>query len=198
MQKIYILTILLIISTTSIFAQLKMDISTSYNLPNSTNFNDKFNNGYGVTSEIFYYIDSTGFSASLLFGINTFRATKEYEQELEDSNPTLFDYDYQINYHTFPIMLAVNYTLFREEKFNLRLGLAGGIQFMELKKKLIGDYVSDTNKEHFNEFAVYPNIGVYYEIIEGVDVVVKGGYNQTFGEAGISYIDFKVGFQYEI
>jgi len=198
MQKTYILTLILITLTTSIFAQLKMDISASYNIPTSTNFNDKFNNGYGVNGEIFYSINNSGLSASLVFGINEFRATKEYEQELEDGNPTIFDYDYQINYYTFPLMLAANYTFFREEKFNLRIGLGGGIQFMELKKKLIGDYVSDTNKENFNEFAIYPNIGISYEIIEGVDVIVKSGYNQTFGEAGISYLDFKIGLQYEI
>ncbi|MCK5907156.1 MAG: hypothetical protein KAG37_06165, partial [Flavobacteriales bacterium] len=87
MQRINLIIIFVLTSTISAFAQLKMDISASYNLPTSTSFNEKFQNGYGGTGELFYYIDSTGFSVSFLGGINVFRATSDYEQELEDSNP---------------------------------------------------------------------------------------------------------------
>lgn len=198
MQRINLIIIFVLTSTISAFAQLKMDISASYNLPTSTSFNEKFQNGYGGTGELFYYIDSTGFSVSFLGGINVFRATSDYEQELEDSNPTLFDYEYRIDYFTFPVLLGANYTLFHEKKFNLRLGLGAGVQFMELKKKLIGKHVSDTHKDNFTEFAIYPNIGASYKINETMDISFKGGYSQTFGELGLSYLDFRLGLQYEI
>ncbi len=198
MQKIKITFLLVFFSSISAFAQLKMDVSGNYNLPFSTNFGDKFENGYGGSGEIFYYINNTGFSASFLFGINTFRATSEYEQELEESNPTIFDYDYRIDFFSIPVLLGINYTMFHEERFNLRLGVDAGIQFMELKKKLIGKYVSDTHIDNYNEFAIYPNIGVSYEISDSIDLSLKSGYNQTFGDLGISYFDFRLGIQYEI
>jgi hypothetical protein len=198
MQKIKITIILLLFSSISVFAQLKMDMSAFYNIPTSTSFNEKFQNGYGGTAELFYLINDTGFSASFLVGMNVFRATKEYEQELEDSNPTLFEYDYRIDYFTFPVLLGANYTLFHEKKFNIKLGFGAGVQFMELKKKLIGKYVSDTHKDNFNEFAIYPNLGISYKINDTMDISLKGGYNQTFGELGLSYLNFGLGLQYEI
>jgi hypothetical protein len=198
MQKIKITIILLLFSSISVFAQLKMDMSAFYNIPISTSFNEKFQNGYGGTAELFYLINDTGFSASFLVGMNVFRATKEYEQELEDSNPTLFEYDYRIDYFTFPVLLGANYTLFHEKKFNIKLGFGAGVQFMELKKKLIGKYVSDTHKDNFNEFAIYPNLGISYKINDTMDISLKGGYNQTFGELGLSYLNFGLGLQYEI
>ena len=198
MQKFKITIILILISSMSVFAQIKMDISANYNLPSSTSFNGKFQNGYGGTAELFYFLNDSSLSISFIGGINIFRATKEYEQELEDSNPTLFEYDYRIDYYTFPVLLGANYTLFREKKINLRLGLGAGVQFMELKKKLIGKYVSDTHQEYFNEFAIYPNIGISYEISEAIDISLKGGYNQTFGELSLSYLNFGLGLQYEI
>ena len=198
MQKIYISIIVLLISSISAWGQLKIDISASYSIPNSSNFNEKFNNGFGGTAELFYFIKDSGFSGSLLLGIATYRATGEYEQELKESNPTLFEYEYRIDYFSFPVLLAANYTLFKEKKFNLRLGLGGGIQFMELKKKLIGKYVSDTHKDNFNEFVVYPNIGASFRINQTMDLSLKGGYSKTFGEVSISYIDFRLGLQYDI
>jgi hypothetical protein len=198
MQKIKITIILLLFSSISVFAQLKMDMSAFYNIPTSTSFNEKFQNGFGGTAELFYLINDTGFSASFLVGMNVFRATKEYEQELEDSNPTLFEYDYRIDYFTFPVLLGANYTLFHEKKFNIKLGFGAGVQFMELKKKLIGKYVSDTHKDNFNEFAIYPNLGISYKINDTMDISLKGGYNQTFGELGLSYLNFGLGLQYEI
>jgi len=198
MQKIKITIILLLLSTISVFAQLKMDINAAYNIPISSSFSDKFNNGFGGSAELFYSINDSGFSVSFYGGMNMFRATKEYEQELEDSNPTLFEYDYRIDFFTFPVLLGANYTLFHEKKFNLRLGLGAGVQFMELKKKLMGKYVSDTHKDNFNEFAIYPNIGVSYKINDTMDISIKGGYSQTFGELGLSYLNFGLGLQYEI
>lgn len=198
MQRINLSIIILLISTVSVFSQVKMDLSASYSIPSSSSFGDKFDNGFGGTAEFYYLFNNSGFSASLLLGINTFRGTEEYEKELKDSNPTLFEYDYEIHYNSFPVMLAANYTFFREDKFNLRVGLGSGVQFMELKKKLIGNLVSDTNKEHFNEFAIYPNIGISYEIYDNVDLALKSGYNQTFGEMEISYIDFRIGIQYNL
>ncbi len=198
MKKINLTLIIILINTISIFAQLKMDISTSYNIPTSSSLNEKFNNGYGATGELYYSFNDSGLSASLLLGITTFRATEEYEKELENSNPTIFEYEYQIHYNAFPVMLAANYTLFRDKKLNLRLGLASGVQFMELKKKLIGKHVSDTHKDNFNEFAIYPNIGVSYKVYDGIDVSLKSGYNKTFGEVSISYLDLRIGIQYDI
>jgi len=198
MQKIKLTILLIVFSSMSVFAQQKMDISGSYNLPISSSFSDKFQNGYGATGEYYHYIDSSGFSVSFLLGINVFRATKDYEQELEDSNPTLFNYDYRIDFFSFPVLVGANYTLFKEKKFNLRLGLGAGVQFMELKKKLIGKYVSDTHKDTYNEFVIYPNIGVSYKLNDSMDISLKGGYNQTFGDLGISTLDFRLGLQYEI
>lgn len=198
MQKINLIAVIILLSTISAFSQVKMDLSASYNIPTSSSFSDRFNNGFGASGEFFYFFNNSGFSVSFLLGVNSYRATEEYENELKESNPTLFEYDYQIHYHTFPVLLAANYTFFREEKFNLRLGVGSGVQFMELKKKLIGNYVSDTNKENFNEFAIYPNLGVSYEVYKGIDISIKSGYYKTFGEMSLSNIDFRLGVQYSL
>lgn len=198
MQKRNITTLILLFSVISVFAQLKMDVSASYNMPYSTDAKESLDNGYGVSSEVFYYFDNSGFSTSILFGFTSFRANKEYEQKLEDNNPTIFTYDYEIHYTTFPLLLTANYTFFNKDKFNIRMGVGAGVQFMELKKKLIGKYVSDTHKDTFNEFAIYPNIGLNYRIVEGIAISVKGGYHKTFGDASIEYIDCRVGVQYDI
>jgi hypothetical protein len=198
MYRIKLTFIVVLLSSISAFAQYQMDISIGYNIPASNNFSENFNNGFGATSEFSYFFNNSNFSASLLIGINSFRANEQYEQDLEDSNPTIFDYEYQIHYHTFPLLLAGNYTFFNAKKFNFRLGMGVGMQFMELKKKLIGNYVSDTHIDNFNEFAIYPNLGLSYQLADNIDIILKSGYNATFGEIGISYIDFKIGIKYDI
>jgi len=198
MRNINLTILIFLVTATSTFAQMKMNIRTNYNIPTSSNFDESFNNGIGATGELFYFINETNFSASMLIGMTTFRATEEYEQKLEDSNPTLFDYDYRINYYTFPVIVAGNYTFFNDDKFNLRIGFGAGVQFMELKKKLIGTYVSDTHKDYFNEFAIYPNIDFSYEIGNKIDLSISGSYNQTFGDLNISYVSAQLGIQYEI
>jgi len=198
MQKLKITLILLFFSSISVFAQMKMDISASYNIPNSTSFSEKFHNGYGGTGELFYFINDSDFSASIFLGMSVYHATDKYEQELEDSNPTLFEYDYKIDYFIFPIMLGGNYTFFNDKRFKIRLGANAGIQFMELKKKLVGKYLSDTHKDNFNEFVIYPNIGISFRIIENIDISLKGGFNKTFGETSISHMDLRIGLLYDI
>jgi len=198
MQKINLIVLIIILSTISSFGQYRINISTSYNIPSSSDFQEKFKNGYGVQGNISYAFNNSDFSASLLLGITSFRATTEYEKELKESNPTLFDYEYEIHYTTFPVMIGANYTFLKDKKLNINLGLNTGIQFMELKKKLIGDYVSDTHLDNFNEFAIYPSVGVSYMFKPNIGVTLKGGYNKTFGEVGLSYIDINLGLTYDI
>jgi len=198
MQKIQFTIILVLISSLSAFAQYKMEISANYNIPSSSEFSDNFDNGIGAKGEIHYYFENTGFSTSILLGVNSFRGTKGYEQELEDRNPTLFEYDYEIHYFTIPVMFSANYTFFRENKFNLVLGLGAGVQFMELKEKQIGKYTSDTQKESYNEFAMNESIELLYNLTKDIAVSVQADYNNTFGDQSISYYGFSVGLLYKI
>jgi hypothetical protein len=198
MRRFLLIGFALIISTVTLFAQFKMDVCAVYNVPNSTEFAKNFQNGYGGTSEIHYFIKESGFSASLLFGINGFRASREYEQELADSNLTVFEYDYQINYYTFPLLLSANYTFLREKKINIILGIGLGGNFMEEKHKQIGEYTSDTEKTHFNEFALYPKLGFSFALTSDLAIIVKGGYNITFGKKEIQYFDINFGLIYDL
>jgi hypothetical protein len=175
-----------------------MDITADYNIPQSTDFADKFQNGIGVSANINYFYKETGFSGSLLFGFNSFRAKSSFEEEFKNNNTTLFEYKYELNYYTFPLMLAANYTFFNKKKFNITLSFGAGGNFMEYKQKQIGEYTSDTEKNYFNEFAIYPNLGFSYYVTKDIAILLKSGYNMTFGDQNISYIDFKFGVTYKI
>jgi len=198
MRRFLLIAFVLALITAPIFAQFKMDICAVYNIPNSKGFSHNFQNGYGGAAEIHYFIKDSGFSTSLLFGISGFRATKEYEQELEDGNPTVFEYDYQINYYTFPLLLSANYTFLREKKFNAILGIGFGGNFMEEKHKQIGEYTSDTEKTHYNEFAVYPKLGFSFAVANDLAIIAKAGYNITFGKNEIQYFDINFGLIYDL
>jgi len=198
MYKFFFIFFLLISSVVTIKAQYQMDISGSYNIPNSTDFKNNFQNGLGVTADIHYFFKETGFSTSITFGFNSFRATNEFEKKLKEDNTTILEYDYQINYYTFPLMLSANYTFLREKKFNVIASFGLGGNFMEEKKKQMGEYTSDTEKEYFNEFAIYPNLGISYAVADDISILLKSGYNSTFGDKNLSYIDITLGVIYKI
>lgn len=198
MYKFIFTVTVLIVSAFSLSAQYQMDITGNYSIPSSTEFKTNYNNGFGVTADIHYFFKESNFSVSVLFGFNSFRGSNEFEQALKDSNKTIFEYDYQINYYTFPVMVSANYTFFYDKKFHVIPALGLGGNFMEMKKKQIGKYTSDTEKEYFNEFAIYPSLGFSYEIIDDVSFLLKSGYNMTLGSESISYIDIKIGIIYKI
>ena len=198
MYKLITIISVVIFSTTYSFSQFKMDITTNYSLPQSTDFVNNFQNGIGFTAEIHHFYKETGISGSILFGFNSFRAKNSFEEEYKNTNTTIFEYDYELNYYTFPVMLSANYTFFHEKKFNAILSFGFGGNFMEYKKKQIGEYTSDTKKEYYNEFAIYPNMGFSYLFAKDMSVLLKGGYNMTFGDQNIAYIDFRIGIAYNI
>ena len=189
---------LFILSSLSSFAQYSMEITANYNIPSSTEFNEQFKNGLGGNMEIIYNFTESGFGASILFGLNGFRAEKGYEEELANNNPTIFTYEYKINYYSFPLLLQGKYTFMKEKDFNILAGMGLGMEFMEVKEKQYGKYTSDYRKEKFNEFAIYPNIGLSYKVASDIAIAVKSGYHQTFGKKSLSYIDIKLGLIYKI
>jgi len=190
--------LLLVLGTSTLFAQYSMELSANYHIPISSEFSNQFKNGYGGNMEIIYQFKESGFSASILFGLNGFRAQKKYEETLAENNPTIFDYEYQINYFSFPLMTNLNYIFFKNKEFHLITGMGVGMEFMELKEKQFGKYTSDYRKEKFNEFAIYPQIGFSYNLTKDIAIITKGGYHQTFGKKSLSYLDIKLGVIYKI
>jgi len=197
-QKITLGFVLLLLMASTAFSQYSMEITAGYNIPISNDFKDHFQNGYGGNMEIIYDINESGLAVSVLFGLNGFSAQKNYEEELAENNSTLFNYDYKISYYSFPLMLQAKYTLFNEKKFQLTGGFGLGMEFMEQKEKQTGEFTSDYRKEKFNEFAIYPNVGLSYQLAEGINAVLKSGFHQTFGEKSLSYMDLRIGIIYKI
>jgi len=197
LKQLIILTLLI---TSSIYAsaQYRMSMTANYNIPQSTNFKANFKNGWGGSGELYYFFKESGFSASIIFGLNGYRGTSETEAALRDSNATINNFSYKINYYNFPLLLSANYTLFHENKFNIHLGLGFGGIFMEYKEKQIGKHTSSTRSSKFNEFAIYPSMGLSYEFMKDISFLIKGGYNMTFGEKQIQYIDINAGIIYKI
>ncbi|MCK5847023.1 MAG: TonB-dependent receptor [Bacteroidales bacterium] len=197
MKKIYLI---LFILTSTIFianAQYKMDISVNYNIPQSDNFSNDFKNGWGASGEVHYFFKESGFSASVLFGLQGFRANKSVEDELIDTS-LIFDYDYQVHYFSFPLFIRANYTFFQKSDFNIMLGFGIGGVFMEHKEKQIGKHTSDTNIDKFNEFGIYPSLGLSYKISSDISIIISSGLNITLGEKKVRYIDIKTGLIYTI
>ena len=198
MHKQFIILISLIISSLYASSQYRMSMTANYNLPQSTDFKTDFKKGWGGSGELHYFIKESGFSVSLIFGLNGYRGTSETEAALKDSNTTINDYSYKINYYNFPLFLAANYTLFQKKKLNIHLGLGIGAIFMEHKEKQTGKYTSSTRSSKFNEFAIYPSLGLSYEFMKDISFLIKGGYNMTFGERKLQYIDINAGIFYKI
>jgi len=69
---------------------------------------------------------------------------------------------------------------------------------MEEKHKQIGEYTSDTQKTKYNEFAIYPKAGLSYSVANDLAIIIKGGYNNTFGQQGIQYFDINFGLIYDL
>ena len=197
MRRTYFTILLILISFLSAKAQYKMDISANYNIPISSNFNNDFNNGWGGSGEIHYFIKETGFSASLLFGLQGFRAQKHVEDALIDTT-LIFDYDYEVHYYSFPVFLAANYTFFHQNDFNIIASIGIGGLFMEHKAKQIGEHTSETEITKYNEFGVYPSLGVSYKLSSDVSFIVSGGLNISFGDTKIQYLNIKSGLIYSI
>ena len=197
-NKILILFIITVFLSIQTQGQTKIFISGNYNIGTSHLLKDNFKNGYGATAEIHHFFNETGFSASLLFGLNSFRATSDFEQELENNNPTLFDYDYQIHYNNFPIFVSGHYTFFNKKKFNIMTGIGAGVNFIEYKRKQIGDITSDTEKDHYTEFAIYPSLGISYKIFSDISIMAKGSLNKSFGDQKIEYYSLSLGLIYNI
>ncbi len=198
MQKFIVLFFLLFGASQYSYAQYQMSITGNYNLPQSDDFKNNFKNGLGGTGELFYFFKESGFSASLKFGLSGFRGTEETEAALQDSNATVNDYSYKINYYNFPLFLSANYTFFHRKKFNIHLGLGLGGIFMEHKEKQIGKYTSSTRSKEYNEFAIYPSLGISYELAKDISLLIKGGYNMTLGERQLKYIELNTGIIYKI
>jgi len=198
MHKQFIILISLIISSLYASSQYRMSMTANYNLPQSTDFKTDFKKGWGGSGEIYYFFKESGFSASLLFGLNGYRGTPETEAALKDSNITVNEFSYKINYYNFPLFLSANYTLFYEKKFNIHIGLGFGAIFMEQKEKQVGTYTSSTRSSKFNEFAIHPSLGVSYEFMKDISFLIKGGYNMTLGEKQLQYIDINAGIIYKI
>lgn len=197
-KKLTLSFVLLIFTSIALFGQYSMEITASYNIPTSSDFKNGFQNGYGGNMEVIYDFEDSGLGVSVLFGLHGFGAKISYEEELAEANSTLFNYDYKISYYSFPLMLQAKYSFFKEKDFQLIGGLGLGMEFMEQKEKQMGVYTSDYRKEKFNEFAVYPNVGLSYKLAEGINGVLKSGFHQTFGKKSLSYIDLRLGIIYKI
>ena len=197
MRRTYFIILLLLISFFSAKAQYKMDISANYNIPISSDFNNDFNNGWGGSGEIHYFIKESGFSASIIFGLQGFRAQQHIEDALIDTN-LIFDYDYRVNYYSFPLFVKANYTFFHQKDFNIIASIGFGGLFMEYKKKQIGKHTSETIITKHNEFGIYPSLGVSYKLSQDISFIVSSGLNISFGDSNIQYLSIKSGLIYSI
>ena len=197
MYKFYFIFLFLITTIFSANAQYKMEISANYNIPISTDFSNNFQNGWGGRGEIHYFFKETGFSASVLFGLDGFRANKKVEDALIDTT-LIFDYEYEVHSFNFPLFAKANYTFFHEQKFNIIVGVGIGGLFMEYKAKQIGKYTSDTEINYFNEFGIYPSLGISYKLSDDVSFTISSGLNMSFGDRSIKYLDIKSGLIYSI
>ncbi len=197
MQRFFLFLLISIFAINTAQAQYKMSITANYNIPISSDFSDNFQNGYGANAEIHYFLKETGFSGSLLFGLNSFRGTDDYEKSLLDPN-LFYTHEYTANNYVFPVLVKGNYTFFRKNKFNVIGGIGVGVLFMEEKIKQTTEHTSETEKEKFNELGLYPSLGISYAVTPQVAVIINSGFNMSFGDKKIQYIDIRTGLIYKI
>ena len=198
-MKFYFINLLIITTLfSSAQSQLAMSFTGNYNL-GFNDLGDNYNNGMGINAEVYYYFKNSPFALSLSIGSNLFNATDEYEQAYTDAQQNLIDnFEYELKTYSIPILFAGNYRFFREKKVQFSLGFSMGLYSITSKFKQSGKYTSDTRLNTNNEFGIYPHLGLMYEFYDGIGILVKGGYNQTFGTQSISYADIRLGVIYKI
>ncbi len=191
---------LLIISCSLIVqaqSELAVSFTGNYNIANKT-INEKFKNGFGGSTEFYYSFDDSPLSVSLSFSLANFAATNEYLEAYKNAQQNILPFEYSIHYFSVPVLAAVNYRFLREKKFQPFLGIGAGLYTLVHKIKQTGNYTSDTQKDFSYKFGVYPHLGAIYNISDGIGVLFKAGYNQTFGDGNNSYTDLRLGIIYKI
>jgi len=178
-------------------SELAVSFTGSYNIANK-NIKDNFNNGFGGSTEFYYSFDDSPFSVSLSFSLVNFAATDEYLEAYKNAQQNLFPFDYSIHYFSVPVLGSVNYRFLRKKKLQPFLGIGAGLYTLVHKVKQTGNYSSDTQKDFSYKFGVYPHAGLIYDVSNGVGILFKAGYNQTFGDGNSSYTDIRLGIIYKI
>jgi len=195
-----IITLLFLSSSLLINAQsqLAMSFTGNYNI-GLQNFHNNFENGLGLTAELYYYFDDSPFAVSFSVSTSAFYANNEYKQAYTEAQKNILDaFNYEITQYSVPILVSGNYRFFRTKKFQLAFGLSAGLYSLTHKFKQTSKHFSDTRLNTKNEFGVYPHLSIMYEIFDNIGVLLKGGYNQTFGTHSISYADIRFGLIYKI
>jgi hypothetical protein len=175
-----------------------MSFTGNYNMGlNDLKYN--FNNGMGLSAEVYYYFNDSPFAISLSISSNVFNASDEYKEAYIDAqNNILENFSYEIKQYAIPILISGNYRFFRTKKFQPVIGISAGLYSLVHKLKQTSEYFSDTRMNTQNEFGIYPHISLMYEITNGIGILLKGGYNQTLGTQSISYADIHLGLIYKI
>ena len=179
-------------------SQLAMSFTGNYNM-GLNDLKDNFDNGIGLSAEVYYYFNDSPFALSLSISSNVFKANEEFEKAYIDAQNNLFDnFNYEIKQYAIPILISGNYRFFRTKKFQPAIGISAGLYSLVHKFKQTSEHFSDTRINTQNEFGIYPHISLMYEIFDGIGILLKGGYNQTFGTQSISYTDIHFGLIYKI
>jgi len=199
-MKKAITVLLLIVVMYNSFAQSKlaMSFTGNYNL-GLNDLQDNFENGLGVNAEVYYYFNDSPFSISFSIGTNAFNATDEYEAAYTDAQQDRIpEFSYNIKQYSIPLLFSGNYRFFKSKKFQPAIGISLGLYSISNKFKQTSEHFSDTRLKTTNEFGVYPHLSFMYKIAKEMGIILKGGYNQTFGTKAISYADIRLGLIYKI
>ena len=179
-------------------SQLAMSFTGNYNI-GLQDLQDNFDNGLGLTAELYYFFDDSPFAISLSVSTNAFYANEEYKQAYTAAQQNILDkFKYEITQYSIPILIAGNYHFFRNKKFQIGVGLSAGLYSLTHKFKQTSEHFSDTRLDTKNEFGAYPHASLMYEISDSIGLLLKGGYNQTFGTQSLSYTDIRLGLIYKI
>ncbi len=175
-----------------------MSFTGSYNIANE-DLQSNFDNGFGGNVELYYFFKDSPLSISLGLSINQFIAKDNYLSTYKESQQNILDFTYSINYYTIPILASVDYRFFREKKFQPALGLSAGYYSLTHKIKQKGNLTSDTKITPFHKFGIYPHASFIYAFNNNMGVLLKAGYNMTFGDDNnVSYTDIRLGLIYKI
>ncbi len=198
MKKIYIFTLLFLLSSIYLFGQTKFgaEVNGFYGLPSGV-FSNSYKSNIGENAAVLYhYMEKIDLMLSVGY-INFPFDNGKYNQSLKAINPNFNPVNFNINYRAIPLLIGAK--LFIPGKlFKPFVTLEGGVSFLKFQTpNSISAGVVSINDHSSVQITLAAGIGVAYVLLENLNINIcaklnyineKTGQLPTLGVGNTAYL----------